>query len=972
MKKNVFLIVLVSIAVQIAGQDKPLIDTGMLGTWPYISTFENAISLSGDGRYVAFIIYRLPAGQRTLIVRDLRGNWEKTIVSKSSRILFFSADGRQLCWQQGDSVWLQRTGSDQSRLLGVCGAISYPSDAKGAWMALPTSRKDSNFRLVNLVSGQELTFASIKSHRWLIGGRKLQLTTSGGDWRLLDLIAGKEISYTGVKDYSLSPGEKSMVFLTETANKASLQWSSLEGGEPVTIWTGQSGELPGKYVYDRTNQQLAFTVQSQNGKMAIWYYKVGLPAAVLKIEDKITGLTGGLQVSGARAFSDNGRWLFFSVRKQLPLLPTETVITPVDIWSYRDEELNPAQTGERPAFHEYAAVVEVTGKKVQLLEQQDDERIGLSLKDHFILYKGGNSIRSDYWWPHSEPVSCWLVSLEDGKRRLINKQSRNWQSAIMLSVSPSGRWIYYWDTELRHYFSVDPQTGRTTNLTEKLRVNLVDDMEQGIHSMPVGLAGWYTSDSAVLVYDNYDIWKLDPSGNKAPVNITGDYGRQHGVKLRLVNGYKDYIDPGGETLLSGYDVVSKYNGFFTIRLDKPSSFQLLSMGPYSYYQMTMTEQSFNNTLKPLTGGKGKNKHWIVMRQSATECPNFYVSRDLKEFTPVTNLQPQKKYNWLTSEAVSWRMYNGQVNTGVLYKPENFDTTKKYPVIFNYYQKFSHRCYQFPMPALTTDNINIPWFVSRGYLVFTPDIQYTVASRPGGMTISEAAYNAVASAAEYLSQRSYIDKNCMAIQGHSFGGQETVGIITQSKLFAAAAEMAGTMDNISAYLSFVTLDETKNAEEKYHKQDHPQGRMGATPWERPDLYRRNSPVLNADKVTTPLMIVHNKKDGSINFRQGVEMYMALRRLGNPCWLLQYDNSGHVLADKKDALDYTIRLTQYFDHYLKGLPAPQWMTMNALTAYKGKNNLYALDPTGNCSKECKACREWNKNEERNTETGKHRIP
>src|SRR5690606_16381008 len=130
-----------------------------------------------------------------------------------------------------------------------------------------------------------------------------------------------------------------------------------------------------------------------------------------------------------------------------------------------------------------------------------------------------------------------------------------------------------------------------------------------------------------------------------------------------------------------------------------------------------------NTLQPLSGGRGKDKRWIVMRQSAMEYPNFYVSKGLKQFTPLTQLQPQKAYNWLRTEAVSWRMYNGQLNYGVLYKPENFDSTRKYPIIFNYYDKYSQRCYQFPMPGLTVDNINIPWFVSRGYLVFTPDIQY---------------------------------------------------------------------------------------------------------------------------------------------------------------------------------------------------------------------------------------------------------
>lgn len=961
MKKILVLLLLTLILVDVDGQSRPVVDTGMLDSWPRLSPFEGDIALGRDGHYVAYILYGRPAGLRTLVVQDLRSSWKKNIVGRSLRILFFSADGRQLCWQQGDSVWLQ-AGGGQSRLLGVSNAVSYPSDIQGEWLALPAGEKNYAFRLVNLVSGKERGYALVKSHSWLARGSKLLLADSGSDVRLLNLVTGRERLWAGVKDFAL-PADAQCILLSKIKEDStmSLQWFNLEGGEPATIWTGQAGEQPGSYVYDKAGQQLAFNVVSPSGAVAIWYYRAGEREAVLKADTKSTGFAAGLKVSGVRAFSDNGRWLFFSVRRPLPLLDVEAVTTAVDIWSYRDEKLYPAQTGNVAGFQDYTAVVEVSSRKVKLLEQEDNERIDITGPgDDFILSKGGSkdgNNRIDSWWPYNELPSLWQINLADDKKALIKKYDMRF-IGVGASFSPKGHWIYYWDPELGHYIFRDPHTGTRVNLTAGLPVTVSDDIEQGIINIPVGLAGWYAEDSAVLVHDNYDIWKLDPSGRKAAVNMTGGYGRRQGIKLRLVYEDHNLFRGNEELLLTGFDVGSRYNGFFRIRLDKPGDPTLLTMGPYTYYQTMNTRQSFSFGMRPLVGGEGKHKRWVVLRESATEYPNFYVSNDLKRFISLTELQPQKAYNWLYTEAVNWRMYNGQLNYGVLYKPEDFDSTRKYPVIFNYYEKYSQRCHQFLLPGLTTDNINIPWFVSRGYLVFTPDIQFTVASKPGGMTIGEAAYNAVASAAEWLSQRPYVDKSRLGIQGHSFGGHETNAIITQTGLFAAAAELAGYSDHISAYLTLVGVPV-----ENEHKIDHYNQRMGATPWERPDLFRRNSPVLNADKVVTPLLIAHNKKDRSVNFRQGIEMYMALRRLGKPCWLLQYDNSAHTLLDKKDALDYTIRLTQYFDHYLKGAPAPQWMTMHGLAGYKGKNNLYEGNPGEYCGKDCAVCREWNKEHARN---------
>jgi len=299
--------------------------------------------------------------------------------------------------------------------------------------------------------------------------------------------------------------------------------------------------------------------------------------------------------------------------------------------------------------------------------------------------------------------------------------------------------------------------------------------------------------------------------------------------------------------------------------------------------------------------------FVSVRMSPTQYPNLYVMDGAKHFHALTNLEPQKAYNWYTSELYHWKLDDGRINEGVLYKPENFDVHKKYPIIFYYYEQLSNQKNSFYQPSLTGNDINIPWFVSNGYLVFTPDIHYTIG-HPG-----PSAYNSVVSAAKYLSQFPWVDGHHMGIQGHSFGGFETNYIVTHTDLFAAANAGASVCNLTDLY--------TKIGGQDYF--EHSQGRMGATLWEKPEWYIENSPVFRADKMNTPLLLMHNEGDGSVPYTQAQEWVGALIREGKKVWLLSYDGEEHSIWKEDTRLDFTIRLCQFFDHFLKGAPMPRWM-------------------------------------------------
>lgn len=211
---------------------------------------------------------------------------------------------------------------------------------------------------------------------------------------------------------------------------------------------------------------------------------------------------------------------------------------------------------------------------------------------------------------------------------------------------------------------------------------------------------------------------------------------------------------------------------------------------------------------------------------------------------------------------------------------------------------------------------------------TPDIQYKVG-HPG-----PSAYNCVVSAVQYLNRMPWVDSKRVGVQGHSFGGYEVNYLITHCHLFAAACAASGVSDLISSY-----ANNLRGGYPIYHT-EYGQGRIGATLWQRPDLYILNSPIFKADQVTTPLLMMQNKEDGAVPYAQGVELFTSLRRLGKRAWLLQYDGNGHSLNGGAASEDYTIRMTQFFDHYLKGAPAPKWMLEGIPVKRKGKENGFDL--------------------------------
>jgi dipeptidyl aminopeptidase/acylaminoacyl peptidase len=312
-------------------------------------------------------------------------------------------------------------------------------------------------------------------------------------------------------------------------------------------------------------------------------------------------------------------------------------------------------------------------------------------------------------------------------------------------------------------------------------------------------------------------------------------------------------------------------------------------------------------------------------ESYTLSPDLYYGNVI-DGTPVqlSNINPQQaEYAWGNAELFRWRTYNGKESEGIVYKPEGFDPHKKYPMICYFYEKLSDGLFNYIPPTPTASRLNISFYVGRGYVVFAPNISYTTG-HPG-----DDAYNYIASGAMALVKQGFVDSTKIGIQGQSWGGYQVAYLITKTNMFAAAWAGAPVANMTSAY-GGIRWESGLNRQFQY---EHSQSRIGATLWEKPELYIQNSPLFHVPKINTPLVIMSNDADGAVPWYQGIEMFTAMRRLGKPVWLLQYNGEAHNLVERRNKKDIQIREQQFFDWKLKGEKPAKWLISGVPATQKG---------------------------------------
>jgi dipeptidyl aminopeptidase/acylaminoacyl peptidase len=631
--------------------------------------------------------------------------------------------------------------------------------------------------------------------------------------------------------------------------------------------------------------------------------------------------------NGRMYFSQNGKQLYFGIAPLAIEEPEDTLLKDekayVDVWHYQDLRIQPEQLKQlkRDENRTFLTVFHVNENRLVQLADSTLENVYLNSKHNQLWAYAYNrkpySIERTWEYPWKSDI--YSINIQDGSSmKLLEKVG------FSSGISTNGRFAYWYNSSDNNWYTLRVGTSDTVNITKSLTGNgvILYNEEGEVPAAPsaFGLEGWFDNDEYVLIKSKNELWIVDPTGQKEATDLLNGLGKAKNLDATTYSFEDD---------------------FFTFKTDSTIFIKARERATNKNYYFTWK----NNELSELYQGdfnlrmpvKAKHTNQFVFRkESYTAYPNvwwlpagFPTASSFAQTKQLTNANTQQNdFLWGTVEPYYWKEATGKDAKGLLYLPENFDSTKAYPMVVYFYEKnfeTQHR-HRTPRPSYST--ISVPFYNSNGYIVFVPDIHY------GTGHPAQDAYNAIVSGAESLAKESWVNGDKMGIQGQSWGGYQVAALVTKTNLFAAGMAGAPVSNMTSAY-GGVRWGSGLSRMFQYEKT---QSRIGGTLWDARDLYLENSPVFHIDKVTTPLLIMHADNDGAVPWYQGIEMYMSMRRLQKPAWMLVYNKEEHNLRKLPNRKDLSRRMFEFFNHYLKDEPMPVWMKEGVPAVNKKDNEGY----------------------------------
>ena len=755
--------------------------------------------------------------------------------------------------------------------------------------------------------------------------KKLKKVSAKNGYHLVlrNLATQKEDTIRYVKSYAFAKEGKSLTYITtgKTGSKmGSVFVLNLNNNQKTEVF---SSKLKTKYYQLTLNDagnKLGFVVDADTTKALVRPHQL----YVWKGNGKATKVNANNAAANGYKISSNGRIsfskdnskMYFGLATQ-PIVKDTTLlrdeIVNVEVWAYDSPRLYTVQEIQagRDKRKSYSAALHLNSNKVVQLattkypnasfgNEGNSENVLISNPTPYMLESQWSAVRaSDYAIINSSTgaVKNILTKLAGGAR-----------------LSPQGRFAYGYNTVDSTWFAYDIAKNTRIDFTKgKVFYNELNDTPN--HPRSYGSAGWTKDDKEILIYDRYDIFKFNPTTGQS-TRLTNGRASKTVYRYVRLDREERFIDSSGKWLLTTFNEETKNSGYYEFNAKRNRGKQLLE-GSFRYsYPMKAKD----------------NNNVVFTRQSFIEFPNLRISDlSFRKQTVLSDANPQQKdYNWGTIELHEFTSLEGKTLKGLLVKPENFDPNKKYPMLVNFYERSSDGLHNHRAPSPGRSSINYSFYTSRGYVIFNPDIVYR-DGYPG-----ESAYNAVIPGITSLIDKGFIDKDKIGAQGHSWGGYQVAHLATKTDIFAAIESGAPVVNMISAY-GGIRWDSGLSRQFQY---EHTQSRIGGTPWEFPMRYIENSPIYNMDKVNTPILIMHNDKDGHVPWYQGIEYFTALRRLGKPSWLLNYNGARHWPLKMRNRKDFNIRMAQFFDHYLQDAPKPSWMHRGVPAIEKGIKQGYEL--------------------------------
>lgn len=916
---RILLIWLIFIAL-LGAQSKLALDHSVYEQWNFITK----TAISKDGQWIGYTV-----GQENrdgvAVIKHI--NRMDSLIIERGTSVFFSEDNQKAIVQ-----------------------VAIPKDTIRALTLKKVKKKDlpkDSLYIINLLTKEIVKYKNIdklklpskyiklaafitkslskKNKKEKNNSDSLKVDIKGDSVIVFDLLHFKEKKIPHVGEFEVSGSGSGLVFSQHTDDtlRQLIRFWKL-GEESIQDIKHIEGKVL-KLGVDLAGEQIAW-LQEKDSISTLTYYHLKKNKERLILDDHSELIPDGFQLNkkAELTFSEKGKRLIFGLGKTWPKsmmdsIPKDEQVH-VDIWHYQDPYLQPMQLKQlkKEKDRVYHAIYDISGKDVVILESDSLPRVIIGEKGDGKYAVGISNVpyRQLISWDYPSYNDIYRVSLKTGKAERI---AENVQDNPVLS--PSGRYVAWWDRDQAAWNIADMKSGNINNATQ----HYSGDLRYDLHDWPYtpdsyGYAGWTRDERYFVIYNKYDLLALDPAGKKAPLNLTEGYGEKHHLRLRWIRTdlENEWIDLSQIQLLSGFHYKTKESGFYKLHKEKNNvSLTQLVYGPKQYRFKVKAQ---------------KAETIVFTREDVREFPDLWVSGwDMDQAVRISLVNPQQsQYRWADVRLIHWYSLDGKKLDGLLYVPEDFDPTGQYPMMVYFYEKNSDNLYRHWAPQPHRSIINFTFYASRGYLVFVPDIHYKVGY-PG-----ESAVNCVLPGVTSLIEKGFVDKDRIGVQGHSWGGYQIAHLVTRTDIFRAAEAGAPVSNMFSAY-GGIRWGTGMSRMFQYEKT---QSRIGKTIWSGFLEFLENSPLFWAEKINTPLLIMHNDHDGAVPWYQGIELFVALRRLGKPTWLINYNDAPHWPITFQAKKDWAIRMQQYFDHFLKDAPAPVWLKEGVPATLKGTTMGYEL--------------------------------
>ncbi len=927
--KNIILVFILTLLVSMAYSQKKQLNHDVYDSWENLSSFK----ISDNGEYSAYQVNPQKGDGSLVLVENKLGNEIARFERGVSQL--FSASGDFVVFKvevQADIIRNLKIQKEKEE--------NYPKDSLFIY-----SLKNKNIKsyprvksykiaheendIVCFLHEKELKVLELDS---LINNEEQKDTLKaekkeleGTKLVLLNLVSDEFVEYENVSEYVLSENGKLLVYKSEI--KDSIDTVSLH---IVNTKTFESKTLINEAAYisklsiDKYGRRFAFYYSQDTAENKLWQimlFEAGEgKIATLRSQDVI-GLNKDWKISkeASLRFSEDESNLYFGTTFDIEEVKKDSIpadeIAHVDIWSWNDgrimsHQLKSLDDDKKKSF---AAVYDIDNQKAHQIADSIMDKV--SLKTRAVQYDvvlGYTNIpyQERIQWSMDTFRDYFIVNVNSGKK---TKLAKDFNGSV--SLAPGGKFATLYSKQDSIWYIYDVLQKLSYPMTEEVDAKFYND-ESEIPALPShwGIAGWLKNDRGVIVYDKYDMWLLTCGKGGSARNLTNEFGRKNEIVLRYVKTDNDafYIDDNKNVLVKGFNKRTKDESLYFMDI-KTGELDLLIEISYSISGVAKADDE---------------EQYVYRKSDYNTYPDVYVVNNNQNWNNAKKISAvntqQEDYLWGTAEMYEWTDFNGDTVSGLLYKPDNFDPNVKYPMVVYFYEKYSDGLHYHYTPKPSRSVINFPLFTSKGYVVFIPDIHY-LTGQPG-----KDAYNSIVSGTYSLIEKGFIDKDKIGIQGQSWGGYQVAYLVTQTDLYACAMAGAPVSNMTSAYGGI----RYGSGQSRMMQYEEGQSRIGGTLWESLPEYIENSPVFYADRINTPLLIMHNDGDGAVPFTQGVELFVAMKRLGKPAWLLNYNGEEHNLKGRANCKDLSNRMTDFFDFYLMDAGNPDWLINGAPAIYKGK--------------------------------------